>query len=283
MKTKSILFNSAYIPGEWIIAHGFIPEKVIPHQENINENAGEGICPYAELMLHEAKAFTGTGIIFTTRCDQMRRIAELYPKKNIFLMNIPATWKSPTAKKIYQDELQRLSHFLIELGGHEPDLALVTENKSVTEQYQGKKLAFMGGPAICTDTELFALIRDHGAGISFDASETGEFSQPQISLQAFAEAPLSELTSVYFSNMPDIAKRPNSQFYEQSEKIIKEREIEAIIIRTYPWCDLWHAEVARIKEYFKLPVLHFTADVCTSTTKDTRLQTRLKAFFETLS
>lgn len=56
---------------------------------------------------------------------------------------IPATWQSNTAVNIYQDELIRLSQFLIDLGGNEQDFSLIsspTPSNSIPENISEKRL-----------------------------------------------------------------------------------------------------------------------------------------------
>lgn len=286
---QKILFSSQHIPPEWIAAHGCQPIKLTPSPERIFEEIGEGICPFAELMLRNADNYDCAAVIFTTRCDQMRRISELSSGKKVFLMNIPATWQSKTALNIFIDELQRLSRFLVKIGGSQfsaEKLKSFIENNHRTiiphSINNRKKIALMGGPENQSDSEFEKMIEKHGGYIAFNACEQGEIANPVINLNKALQNPAKELANAYFVNMPDIAKRPNTQFYSAVSKVISERKINALIVRTYPWCDIWHAEIPRIKEYFKLPLLNYTVDVNTLTENDSRLKTRLKAFFEML-
>ena len=42
------------------------------------------------------------------------------PRSRVFLFNLPVTWQTPVAERIFCDELRRLGRFLIGLGGHAP-------------------------------------------------------------------------------------------------------------------------------------------------------------------
>ena len=287
---KKILYSSQYLPPEWISAHGLEPVNIKPCTEVISEGLGEGVCPFAESMYRNALSSENLAVIFTTRCDQMRRISELYRSsgKETFLMNIPSTWKNPVSLDIYMDELLRLSRFLTQLSGNELSIDWLKSRIKGREIFISpcekdvRRIALMGGPAIESDTELIKMIESNSATIAFDATELGEIAQPDIDFDNLEKDPVAELANAYFADMPDIAKRPNTQFYEKAERMIKEREIEAIIVRVYPWCDLWHAEIQRLKDYFGLPLLHLTADINVTPLKDKRLQTRVKAFLEML-
>jgi benzoyl-CoA reductase/2-hydroxyglutaryl-CoA dehydratase subunit BcrC/BadD/HgdB len=287
---NNILYNSQYIPPEWIKAHGLEPVNIQPSAASIPEALGEGVCPFAEAVYQNALLKENLAVIFTTRCDQMRRISELYRSsgKETFLMNVPSTWENPVSVEIYKDELLRLSRFLTRLSGNELSIDLLKsglkERKNWLPLIEGdvKRIALMGGPETRQDSGLIKILEDNSANIALDATELGELSQPDIDFESLEKDPIAELANAYFSNIPDIAKRPNTQFYEKAKTVIKERGIEAIIVRIYPWCDLWHAEVQRIKEFFDLPVLHVTADINVLPENDKRLQTRLNAFMEML-
>jgi benzoyl-CoA reductase/2-hydroxyglutaryl-CoA dehydratase subunit BcrC/BadD/HgdB len=83
-----------------------------------------GMCPYARAFAGEVLSAPGVGgAILTTTCDQMRRTAEwlsLAGGPPVLLMNVPATWQTPAAARLYRDELQRLGRFLVSLGGRRP-------------------------------------------------------------------------------------------------------------------------------------------------------------------
>lgn len=71
--------------------------------------------------------------------------------RNAFLFNLPATWQSPTARRLYVAELERLGKFLVRLGGHSPSAA---ELASVMKDFNEKRgrvrefiLAHPGRPA----------------------------------------------------------------------------------------------------------------------------------------
>jgi benzoyl-CoA reductase/2-hydroxyglutaryl-CoA dehydratase subunit BcrC/BadD/HgdB len=284
---KKILCSSQYIPAGWISAHGLQPVMELSGSFCNSEGEGEGICTYAETLYRNALSENIDAVVFTTGCDQMRRISDLVRSagKECFLMNIPSTWKNPVSIEIFKDELKRLSIFLSKQSEEEFSYEILKEelfkNKKRPEEIRkGKRISLMGGPMTGSDKGLIKLLVENGANIALDATEQGEIANPDIDFNNLEKDPVAEIANAYFYDMPDIAKRPNLQFYEKIEKLIEEREIEGIIVRVYPWCDLWHAEVQRIKEYFDTPVLQITADVNMEFEKDKRLQTRINAFLE---
>lgn len=251
------------------------------------EIEGEGICPFAETLYHNSISMDISVSIFTTRCDQMRRISGFVQseKQEKFLMNVPSTWQTPASFEIFKDELKRLSKFLTHLSGKQFSIeTMINELKKkkydIPKSKKGKRIAVMGASITDADAGFCKLLTKKSANITFDASEQGEIAQPDIDFKQLNKHPFKELTNASFRNMPDIAKRPNIQFYDKANEIIRMRKIQGIILRIYPWCDLWHAEVQRIKEYFGLPVLELTVDINVEPEKDKRLQTRLNAFLE---
>ncbi len=124
---KTIAYTCPYVPGEWIAAHGLRPRRLIPLPV---EGAStiprmEGLCPYARAFVNDVAASEDvSGVIVTTMCDQMRRVFDLLVRRvdrPAFLLNVPSTWQTVAAQRLYLDELKRLGRFLVRLGGHEPD------------------------------------------------------------------------------------------------------------------------------------------------------------------
>jgi hypothetical protein len=62
-------------------------------------------------------------MVFSTHCDQLRRgfdvVAGGAPRR-VFLFNLPATWQTGIADRIFFSELERLGRFLVALGGQPP-------------------------------------------------------------------------------------------------------------------------------------------------------------------
>ncbi len=123
---KTVVYSCPFVPAEWIAAHGLVPKRIIP---SINHDAApsgltQGLCPYADAFTCEAIADSTLGaIIFTTVCDQMRRIPETLPPETtatVFVLNVPTTWETASVHKLYRNEIERLGRFLCALGGATP-------------------------------------------------------------------------------------------------------------------------------------------------------------------
>jgi benzoyl-CoA reductase/2-hydroxyglutaryl-CoA dehydratase subunit BcrC/BadD/HgdB len=113
------------VPAEWIAAHCLQPRRLVPLPTEGQSVALrlEGLCPYARAFVNDAAAENADGIVVTTLCDQMRRVYDLLVRgtdKPAFLLNVPKTWQTVAAQRLYVDELKRLGRFLVRLGGRSP-------------------------------------------------------------------------------------------------------------------------------------------------------------------
>jgi benzoyl-CoA reductase/2-hydroxyglutaryl-CoA dehydratase subunit BcrC/BadD/HgdB len=289
----------------------------------------EGICPYVRSFIDEVLQYNQAGgVIVTAVCDQMRRGFEILTERcdcPAFLMNVPNTWQTLAAQKLYIDELKRLGRFLIRLGGKSPSnetlvdimLEYDTARKSIlkarpylsarqfaetiaalgrdgpdgnlenrtttTKLTRGVPLAVIGGPMTKRDFDLFEMIEKFGGRIVLDATETGERGMcAPFDRRRLREEPFMELAGAYFNGIHDASRRPNSELYKWLKIKLADRAIRGIIFRRYVWCDMWHAELQRLKDWANLPVL----DIDTAGDNEMEIQrttNRIRAFLEMLT
>ncbi|HTY86844.1 MAG TPA: 2-hydroxyacyl-CoA dehydratase family protein [Candidatus Acidoferrum sp.] len=217
----NVYYSSPWIPAEWIQAHGFEPRGAWA-AEDFGRGAlplAAGVCAFSEAVLRFAETHSEAAMIFTTTCDQLRRSFDVFaatPGRRAFLFNIPATWQSTAADRMFQSELERLGRFLEELGGHSPsttDLANIIEHRGRVRQdllelaprcsarqfaeaiarfhENGScaapdpvlppaagaiPLALVGGPLTVAQGDVLDLIEAAGARVVLNATETGERS-----------------------------------------------------------------------------------------------------------
>ncbi len=130
---KTVLYSCPFVPAEWIAAHGFRPERIVPAAAALLPPAGEGegVCPYAAAVTAAvADRADAVAYVATTLCDQRRRETErlaMRLPRPVFALNVPATWQTTAAAGLYRDELKRLGRFLIQLGGGAPTKAELAE------------------------------------------------------------------------------------------------------------------------------------------------------------
>jgi hypothetical protein len=91
---------------------------------------------------------------------------------------------------------------------------------------------------------------------------------------------LSELGRIYFAGLPDAFRRPNGELYRWLQRELDARAVRGIIFRRHPWCDIWHAELARLREWTRLPVLDL--DACGDDGVKPLVSGKLQSFLEAL-
>jgi benzoyl-CoA reductase/2-hydroxyglutaryl-CoA dehydratase subunit BcrC/BadD/HgdB len=153
---------------------------------------------------------------------------------------------------------------------------------SAKPQTDGIPLAIVGGPLMGQDFALFDVIEQSGGRIVLDATETGERGMcSPFDRRRIHEDPLMELADAYFGRIQDASRRPNSELYKWLQRELASREVQGIIFHRYLWCDMWHAELRRLKDWTDLPVL----DIDTAGDNETdeyRTVNRIRAFLEML-
>jgi len=216
-----VFYSSPWVPVEWIEAHGLQPRGVW-FAEDLGWGAlplSAGVCAFSEAVLRFAETHHDAAMIFTTACDQMRRSFDAFAGSQparAFLFNLPATWQSPVALRIFRTEAERLGRFLQAHGGRAPvaeNLAQMVERRSRSRkqllesaprcsarQYaeaiarfhwdgsvrvpghppapasRAIPLAIVGGPLTASQWGLLDLIEAAGARIVLNATESGERS-----------------------------------------------------------------------------------------------------------
>jgi len=300
---KRILYSCPYVPAEWIAAHGFEPCRLKPQgQCNAQLEGLEGVCAYVRAFLSDVfKDEQAEAVILTTLCDQMRRAFDLYTSLDSrpgFLFNVPSTWQTAQARRLYSDELKRLGRFLTRLGATPPDRETLARTMRRFDDHRAQlrtvqapansgraaqlRLALVGGPLLQRNDELLHMLEQCGAGIALDATETGLLGTCRaFAAQALHDDPFAELIDAYFGSIQHVGRRPNTDFYQCLHEAMHTHAIQGVIWRRYLWCDLWHAELARFREEIKLPVLDL--EVTDALPKDrARLLNRVQAFIEML-
>jgi benzoyl-CoA reductase/2-hydroxyglutaryl-CoA dehydratase subunit BcrC/BadD/HgdB len=295
---KPIAYCNPFVPAEWIAAHGLQPRWL-----RLGVDGGgplpalaRGVCPYVGALIETAQAglSDASALVLTTVCDQMRYAAALLETRGcgpLFLLNVPSTWQTPAARQLYLDELRRLGQFLVALGGTAPDNAALARvmldcdhgrnADAIGHSDVGVPLALLGGPLLESDRPLLDLLERCGGRVVLDATEGAERTMPRpFDPVRVASEPLRELADAYFDGIPDAFRRPNTGLYEWLGRQLAARQVRGIIFRRYVWCDLWHAELQRVRQWTRLPVLELDVGP-DDTGAPNRIQGRIEAFLET--
>ena len=300
---RTIAYCSPFVPAEWIAAHGLHPWRLPLHGagQNASTTVTRGVCPYVGILIEAVLSeFHADALVLTTACDQMRYAAMLLETRGrcpVFLLNVPSTWQTAAARQLYLDELRRLGRFLTTLGGTAPDAAALTkvmvdldqtrrcENRAeqnTTNSSDFIPLALVGGPLLDSDQVLFPLVEQAGGRVVLDATENSDRTQPRpFDPVHMAADPLQALAAAYFDGIQDVFRRPNHGLYEWLGRELAARRVQGILFRRYLWCDLWHAELRRLKDLSRLPVLELDVGP-DDLSSPNRVQGRIEAFLETL-
>jgi len=322
---KTVIYSSPFVPAEWIAAHGLRPARIRPDPAAALPSTGPltGVCPYARAFIGEVAAERGTdAAILTTTCDQMRRAAEwltLGGGPPVFLLNVPATWQTPAAARLYRDELQRLGRFLVGLGGESPSREFLAETVAAHDARRealrrvlgslgacfdlgdgeqtasraadlrggspdpprGTPVALVGGPLMRGDERVFDIIKQSGGCVVLDGTESGPRTLPApIDRRRLRDDPLLELMDAYFGAIPDAFRRPDTALYQWLLHELAASAARGIIVWRYVWCDMWAASATRLREATGLPVLDL--DVSGDESGLARTIGRIQAFMEVL-
>jgi benzoyl-CoA reductase/2-hydroxyglutaryl-CoA dehydratase subunit BcrC/BadD/HgdB len=142
----------------------------------------------------------------------------------------------------------------------------------------GVPLALVGGPLMRHHLALFDLVESAGGQVVLDGTSTGERTiAAPFDRRELADAPLLTLADAYFGSIPDAFRRPNSDLYQWLKREMTERAVHGVILWRYVWCDTWHAEVERMREWVPVPVLAIDAD---EQPIDRQTASRIQSFVE---
>lgn len=313
---------SPWIPLEWIEAHGLAPRGVWTPSCPPTGAVTEGVCAFAERMRKLTETNPETPVLFTTACDQMRRAADAVGSaepRRVFLFNLPATWQTPAARRLYHAEVARLGRFLQSLGGRAPTAARLEAVMHVHEQRRarlrrfvergsaqqsaeamtrwfnggpvpetvpdssnrGVPLALVGGPLAASQWDLFDTLESVGGRVVLNATEPGERCLlPPRPPESAGQDPVGCLCDYYFDHIVDVFQRPNSRLYTWLGARLAPRRARGIVLWVHVGCDLWRAEAASLREAFGLPVL--VLDTPDERGGGGRDRNRLSAFIESL-
>ncbi len=291
-----IAYASPYVPAEWIAAHGLTPLRLQPDgptsEGPIPPTAG--ICPYMRTFVNQAVGEPNvSAIILTTVCDQMRRGYDFIQQSPIpsFCFNVPSTWQTQSSFMLYESELDRLSRWLVAQGGACPSdsqLAAVMQDANSRQRRNrlacpdnAVRIAITGGPRTRLDSGLLRVIEEAGGAVVLDATEQGGLgSPPPFATTHMHSNPRRELVEAYHRKLPGVSKRPNEALHTWLATHIAESEAAGVILLRYLWCDLWHAEVSRIRDAISVPLIDLDLD---GEDPIPRNRTRIQAFIESLA
>jgi hypothetical protein len=317
-----VFLASPWIPAEWVRAHGLQP-RGLGSVEDFQPGAwplSAGLCAFADAAVRFAQARADSAVVFSTACDQMRRgfdAAILAGQRPAFLFNLPATWQTPAAKKIFRSELERLGQFLLAIGGSAPSPEVLRREMLQAGDARERLLqsapacsprafaqavaqfhwdgafsppppappsnqipvALVGGPFPAPHWKWLDELEAAGARVALNATEMGERSLPP-AVDPSAIHPFDALVRGGCDNIVDVFQRPNTRLYSWLKPRLASRNARGIVLWHFTGCDLWRAEAQTLRDAFALPVLLLEAGGEPGAAP--RQLDRLQAFVETL-
>jgi hypothetical protein len=307
---RPVVYVSPFVPADWIAAHGLLPRRIVPGARG-GGDARPGACPFVE----DARE---SGLdVFTTTCDQARRSAEEAP--DAFLLNVPHTTTLASIRLFREELERLSRWLVARGGERPDDGKLVrvlTEYDDgrrallqarglltgrawareavahfargrpaftpgeADESRAGIPVALVGGPVWGPHDAIYELIESAGGEVVLDGTETGErgIAAPY-DRRRLGEDPMGELVDAWFGAIPDAFRRPNTELYRWLERGFAKRGVRGVVFVRCVWCDLWHAELERLREWSDLPVadVDLTGESGSLGRAETRIQALLDA------
>ncbi len=227
------------VPDSLIRKFGFEPIPLAPTPQAPET---QGVCAVAkglaQALCNTAPPYTAA--VMTTRCDQLRRSLECVASSittPFILLNLPATQNTPASEKQDRDEHARLEQFLSALSGHtspnsNPLPSFTTTSFSRTNPNARFKLGLLACTTTSSDKVILHMLDSLGMVISLDLSG-----------QAMPEG------------CPTIERRPNVNFFTWLTAESARAQLDGWVLLVQPWCDLYRAEIDRLKAEVPLPWL----------------------------
>jgi benzoyl-CoA reductase/2-hydroxyglutaryl-CoA dehydratase subunit BcrC/BadD/HgdB len=146
---------------------------------------------------------------------------------------------------------------------------------------RGTPVALVGGPLMNSGARVFDLIEQAGGLVVLDGTENGARTLPApFDRRRLHDDPMLELVDAYFGTIPDAFRRPDTRLQQWLDRELAASGARGIIVWRYVWCDLWAAEVMRLREATGLPVLD--VDISADEAGLARTANRIQAFLEVL-
>ena len=143
----------------------------------------------------------------------------------------------------------------------------------------GPGVAVVGGPLMAEDFAMLDRIEQLGGRVVLNATIGAELTMPRpVDRRRLAEGPLGELADAYFGHIPHPARRPNSGLYRYLRREFAGRGVAGVLLARRVWCDVWHGELGRLRQWAPCPVvgLELTDDTGGAVHADARIQSLIE-------
>ena len=282
-------FVCKYTPVELFEAMGDTVLRLEAHAADFNRAdtmMHPNMCSYAKAVLEEVMSGQWDGVILTSCCDSIRRLADVLrqalPDKFIYLLDVPRKVNDYTAS-LYAKRMREMLAAYAAFSGKtldEATLAALLERQrkeaalhdAPQAEQKRVKLGVLG--ARCPQG-VRDLVRESGGEIRFDLTCTGTQRSFAVGagddlLTGYAAALLGQFPCM---RMADAVNRP--RYWQQMAN-----EVDGILYHTVQFCDNFSYEYAALKGELGRPLLALETD-CTRQSEG-QVRTRVQAFLESL-
>jgi benzoyl-CoA reductase/2-hydroxyglutaryl-CoA dehydratase subunit BcrC/BadD/HgdB len=178
-------YLSPWVPREWIQAHGHEARGLWSKLDEVTQGNPAGVCGFARSALDWLRGHPEAAAVIPASCDQLRRsfdsLAESR-RERLFLFNLPATWQTGTARRLYQYELERLGWFLVDLGGHVPSRRDLSDAIAVHDRARDELRSRIATGTLRARELAEAFARFHWDGMVAHEKATGHEVLPGVPL-----------------------------------------------------------------------------------------------------
>lgn len=275
-----------YTPIEVIEAFGAEIERVEPHVTNFNQAdtlMHANMCSFTKAVLEDFASKEYEGMIFTTCCDSVRRLADTlqnqYPDKFFFCVDLPRKVNA-FAVSLFQRQIQKLIEAYTAYSGKTfsaQALREICRRKTEASRIRQAPESYdlhIGLAGARPGADIKNLIKNHNAEIVFDLTCTGIVrayrTEDDDILGSYAESLLNQLPCMR------MAKASNRERFLEG---FTDR-IDGILYHTVKFCDIYSYEYTHLKETQNLPILKVETDATDQCAG--QILTRLEAFLESL-
>ena len=178
------------------------------------------------------------GLVLSTCCDQMRRVAEwLDADERVFLFNVPSTYHQ---ERLLEAEKVRLMRWIRALP-QTKNRSKYSDTSAISARTQGGRderpggadslaIGVLGGH-FCGDRERVETFFAHrGVRVALWACEGGEV-------------------------IGNLFQRPNAVFFDQVHSTVAKRHLDGLVVVRTTWCDIWRLAYVRLHEVLQVPIL----------------------------
>lgn len=316
---QTIAYSSPFLPPEWIAAHGWTPSRRRPAAAPAEEGQCRYAAGFAALDGPDVRATVfaatcdpmrraaeiGTDeriprfLFHVSATWQTPEAHGLYRNElkrlGRFLERLGGRAPAPgelsrqmerfeEARDVLLARRERLSSraHLEETDRFHAAGEVVSGVPAVSRPPRAVPLMLLGSPLRQDDLPLLDLLDRAGGWMAVDATESGEREWPRrFDRRRMKEDAFEELADAYFGAIPAVFRRPNGGLFEWLAAARKRTPVRGVVFVSHPWCDLWRAELPRIREACSLPVL--AIDLGGEGRALGAWTTRLQAFLEMLA